>query len=284
MLRSVVLGAVLLLVSTFGTSAQGLLDKVKAGDTIRVGFAEQEPFIMTGPNGQLTGYEVDLLDAVLSKMGTSKLQAVPTQFGALIPGLQARRFDVIASDLYIRPDRCELVAFAEPTHIVNDGLIVPAGNPKGIHSYADIAKDPKLKLGYLTGGGPIADHALAEGVAKEQLVTLPDIASLLSAVKTGRIDAFLNTGVTVEATIKTANDPTIERATPFKQAVINGAPAIGIGSYAFRLEDKPFVDEFNKHLTAILTSGEAAKIGEPYGFTADDIPDGKVSTAELCKK
>ncbi len=284
MLRSVVLGALLLLVPAFGASAQSLLDDVKAGKTIRVGFAEQEPFIVTGPNGQLTGYEVDLLNAVLGKIGASKLEAVPTQFGALIPGLQARRFDVIASDLYIRPDRCELVAFAEPTHFVNDGLIVPAKNPKGIHSYADIAKDPNLKLGYLTGGGPIADHALAEGVTKEQLVTLPDIASLLSAVKTGRIDAFLNTGVTVESTIKTANDPSIERATPFEQAVIEGKPAIGIGSYAFRLEDQPFVDEFNKHLTEILTSGEAAKIGEPYGFTAADIPDGKVTTAQLCKK
>jgi len=66
--------------------------------------------------------------------------------------------------------------------------------------------------------------------------------------------------------------------------VIEGKPAIGIGSYAFRLEDQPFVDEFNKHLTEILTSGEAAKIGEPYGFTAADIPDGKVTTAQLCKK
>lgn len=282
MIRSALVGAALLLASLSGASA-GLLDDVKAGKTVRVGFAEQEPFIVTGPNGKLTGYEVDLLNAVLAKIGKVELEAVPTQFGALIPGLQARRFDIIASDLYIRPDRCKLVAFAEPTHFVNDGIIVAAGNPKGIHSYADIAKDPAIKLGYLTGGGPIADHALAAGVSKDQLVTLPDVASLLAAVKTKRIDAFLNTGVTVQSTIKTANDPAVERAIPFEQAIIDGKPAIGIGSYAFRLDDQPFVDEFNKHLAEILTSGEAAKIGEPYGFTAADIPDGTVKLAELCK-
>jgi polar amino acid transport system substrate-binding protein len=283
MLRTAAL-TVALLVSTAIAASAGMLEDTKDGKTIRVGFAEQEPFIVTGPNGQLTGYEVDLLKAVLGKMGvSSQLEAVPTQFGALIPGLQAKRFDIIASDLYIRPDRCKLVTFAEPTHFVNDGLIVLAGNPKGIHSYGDIAKDPSLKLGYLTGGGPIADHALAMGVTKDQLVTLPDIASLLAAVKTGRIDAFLNTGVTVQSTLKTANDPTVERAAPFEQAVIDGKTAMGIGSYAFRLEDKPFVDEFNAKLTAILTSDEAKAIGEPYGFTADDIPTGKITTADLCK-
>lgn len=281
MLRIIIL-TLSLLASTAAAFA-GLLADAKAGKPIRVGFAEQEPFIVSGPNGQLTGYEVDLLKAVLSKMSiTAQLEAVPTQFGALIPGLQAKRFDIIASDLYIRPDRCKLVAFAEPTHFVNDGLIVRAGNPKGIHSFQDVAKNSSLKIGYLVGGGPIADHALAMGVTKEQLVTLPDIVSLLAAVKTGRIDAFLNPAVTTQSTLKTANDPTIERAMPFEQAVVDGKTAQGIGSYAFRLEDKDFVAEFNKQLLSILKSDEGLKIGEPYGFTKEDIPAGSPTTTDLC--
>ncbi|WP_341963350.1 ectoine/hydroxyectoine ABC transporter substrate-binding protein EhuB [Pseudomonas sp. RC10] len=282
MLRSMLVGLTLGLSLVSVAHADDLLDAVKAGKPVRVGFAEQEPFIVSGPNGKLVGYEADLLKAVLAKFGNSQLEAVPTQFGALIPGLQARRFDVIASDLYIRPDRCKLVAFAEPTHIVNDGIVVKAGNPKGIRSYADIAKDPSLKVGYLTGGGPIADHALAAGVKAEQLVTLPDVASLFAAVKTGRIDAFLNTAVTVAATLKTANDPGLERVQPFAQAVINGKPASGIGSFAFRRENQAFVDAFNTYLQEILTSGEAAKIGQPYGFSAEDIPTGDVKLASLC--
>jgi len=282
MLRSMLVGVSLMLSAASVVHAEGLLDSVKAGKTVRVGFAEQEPFIVSGPNEQLIGYEADLLRAVLAKFGKSELKGVPTQFGALIPGLQANRFDVIASDLYIRPDRCKLVAFAEPTHIVNDGIVVRAGNPKGIHSYTDIAKDPTLKVGYLTGGGPIADHALAAGVKPEQLVTLPDVASLFAAVKTGRIDVFLNTAVTVAATLKTANDPALERALPFAQAVIDGKPAVGVGSFAFRREDQAFVDAFNKHLIEILRSGEAARIGEPYGFSAEDIPNGDLKLSSLC--
>lgn len=263
--------------------ADGLLDQVKSGAPVRVGFAEQEPFISTGPNGELTGYEVDLLQAVIAKIGPSKLEAVPTQFGALIPGLQANRFDVVASDLYIRPDRCKLIAFAEPTHIVNDGLIVLAGNPKKIHSYADVVQDPSIKVGYIAGGGPIADHAIAAGVSKDQLVTLPDFNSLLAAVRTKRIDAFLNTGISIASILKAANDSSVERADPFEQAVIDGKVANATGSYAFRTSDQEFVDEFNKQLSTIISTGEAAKIGAAYGFAPSDIPDGKVKTADLCK-
>lgn len=282
MLRSMLLGVTLGLSLASAAQADGLLEAVKAGKPVKVGFAEQEPFIVSGPGGKLEGYEADLLKVVLAKFGSSQLEAVPTQFGALIPGLQARRFDVIASDLYIRPDRCKLVAFAEPTHIVNDGIVVKAGNPKGIRSYADIANDPSLKVGYLTGGGPIADHALAAGVKQAQLVALPDVASLFAAVKTGRVDAFLNTAVTVAATLKTANDPQLERVLPFAQAVIDGKPASGIGSFAFRREDQAFVEQFNQHLLEVLRSGEAGRIGERYGFSAEDIPTGDVKLASLC--
>ncbi|HBX6198999.1 Arginine ABC transporter [Klebsiella quasipneumoniae] len=256
-----------------GVANADLFDNINANKSIRVGFAEQEPFIVTSANGGLSGYEVDLLDAVLARFGTKvDLQAVPTQFGALIPGLQANRFDVIASDLWIRADRAKLVAFANPTHAIIDGVIVLKGNPKKIHSYEDIAKNPDIKLGYISGGGPIADHALSSGVKKEQLVALPDFASLINSVKTKRIDAFVNPNISINAAIKTANDPAIERAEPFKQAVIDGKSTIAYGSYAFRTSDKAFVQQFNVHLKEVIASGEALKIGEKYGFTANDIP------------
>ena len=43
-----------------------------------------------------------------------------------------------------------------------------------------------------------------------------------------------------------------------------------------------FLDAFNKHLIEILRSGEAARIGEPYGFSAEDIPNGDLKLSSLC--
>ncbi|CAM5218084.1 Polar amino acid transport system substrate-binding protein OS=Castellaniella defragrans OX=75697 GN=HNR28_000821 PE=4 SV=1 [Castellaniella defragrans] len=274
-----------MLAATAVAAPESLQGRLDAGESVRVGFAEQVPFVVMGPNGSLTGYEVDLLKTVLQGMGEKsiKVQAVPTEFGALIPGLMAGRFDVIASDLYIRPDRCKLVAFAEPTHIVNDAVVVPAGNPKNIHSYADIARDSSFKLGYLSGGGPIADHALAAGVKKSQLVTLPDVASLFAAVKTHRIDGFLNTAITHRAMLKESKDSSLEIAEPFQQAVIDGKPAIGVGSFAFRPADKPFVQKFDKTLLTVLKSDAWVQAAAKYGFAKSDIPQGEVTTESLCK-
>lgn len=274
-----------LFTATAVAAADGVQARLDGGQALRVGFAEQVPFVVMGPNGSLTGYEVDLLKTVLQGMGEKniKVEAVPTEFGALIPGLMAGRFDVIASDLYIRPDRCKLVAFAEPTHIVNDAVVVRAGNPKNIHGYADIARDASFKLGYLSGGGPIADHAVAEGVKKSQLVTLPDVASLFAAVKTGRIDGFLNTAITHRAMLKDAKDPSLEIVEPFRQAVIDGKPAIGVGSFAFRPADKAFVQKFDKSLLTVLKSDAWVREAAKYGFARSDIPQGDVTTESLCK-
>ena len=107
-------------------------------------------------------------------MGVEEIEGELTTFGELIPGLQAGRFDLAASAIYIKPDRCEQVAFAEPLYIQGDSIIVAAGNPKNIHSYSDVAADPTIKLGYPTGGTGVGDNAKAMGVTDDQLVDFPD--------------------------------------------------------------------------------------------------------------
>ncbi|WP_369392660.1 hypothetical protein [Paraburkholderia kururiensis] len=41
--------------------------------------------------------------------------------------------------MYITPERCKQVAFADPQYQIQDTLLVLKGNPKKLHSYADVA-------------------------------------------------------------------------------------------------------------------------------------------------
>ena len=68
---------------------------------------------------------------------------------------------------------------------------------------------------------------------------------------------------------------------PFTQPVIDGKPALGIGGYAFRVEDQEFVDEFNRHMVEIVKSPAYATMIKEFGFTEAEIPK-DVTTAELC--
>ncbi len=54
-----------------------------------------------------------------------------TEFGSLIPGLQAGRFDIIAAGMFVNPKRCEQVQFSEPTYGIGQAFLVAEGQPEG---------------------------------------------------------------------------------------------------------------------------------------------------------
>lgn len=262
--------------------AETLLDRAKAGDVLRVGFANEAPFSSANANGELVGSDIALLRAVLAKMGVKEFDGVLTPFGSLIPGLKAKRFDIIAAGLYIRPDRCKQVAFAEPVFALGDAIVVPAGNPKKLHGLADFAKDASLKLGYTTGAGALVEHAYASGMPKGQAAALPDGPSLIAAVKAGRIDAFIYPTLSTQELLKAANDGGVERADPFTQPIVDGKPALGVGSFAVRTDETEFLKAFDEALVPLVSSADYVKLIEPFGFSKADVPAG-LTTAALCK-
>src|SRR5690606_29427021 len=133
-------------------AGQSTLQAAKESGSVRIGYANEAPFAyMDSGSGQLTGESVEIARAVLKRMGIEKVEGVLTEFGSLIPGLQARRFDIIAAGMYVTPERCQQVAFSNPTYGVGQSFLVQKGNPKNLHSYEDIAKQDDAKLGVVVG-------------------------------------------------------------------------------------------------------------------------------------
>jgi len=99
-------------------------------------------------------------------------------------------------------------------------------------------------------------------------------------VKSGRIDAFVNSALGNQTLLDIAKDSTLERATPFKPPVIDGKPDVGFGGFSFRREDKDFRDAFNKELVAFIGTPEHLALVRPFGFTEDDIKPAIGVTAE----
>jgi len=263
--------------------AETTLEKVKAEGIIRLGFTNEAPFAYATPDGQLTGVVIEVLHHIFDQMGVKEFDGGLTTFGGLIPGLRAKRFDLVTSSIYIKPDRCKQVAFAEPLYVLGDGVAVKAGNPRNIHSYADVAKDPSIKLAYTVGGTGITENAEAMGVKPEQLVPVPDDRSGYAAVQAGRADGFANPASILETELRALGDESgLERASPFEQPVENGKPRYGFASFAVRLEDQDLLHEINRHLAAFRETPAFTAIMSKYSFTKDDmIPDG-ITTAKIC--
>jgi len=273
--------ALALLAISTNAYAQDTLARIKKEGVVRVGFANEAPWSFAQSDGSVAGADFELATLVFGKIGVANLEGVVTKFGSLIPGLKANRFDVVVAGFYIRPARCEQVAFSEPTVAVGDAIVVKAGNPKKISSYKTVIADPSLKLAGVVGAAT-AQNAKNAGIPDSQLIMFPDFVSAVAALKAGRVDGALQTAITAQTTVKTSNDPTIERALPFEQAVINGKPTINYAGFAFRPEDKDLVDAFNAELAKTLGGPEHLKILEKYSISPNEIPKG-MTTATLCK-
>jgi polar amino acid transport system substrate-binding protein len=278
-LSSLLLASSLFFISV-SVSAQGTFDRIKKEGVVRVGFANEAPWSYAKPDGTIAGADYELAELVFKKLGIPNLEGVLAKFGSLIPGLQANRFDVVVAGFYIRPARCEQVAFSEPTIAVGDAIIVKAGNPKRINSYKSVVDNSSIKLAGVVGAAT-AKNAIAAGVPEDRVIMFPDYVSQVAALKAGRVDGALQTAISAETTVRSANDPTIERALPFEQPVINSKPTINYAGFAFRPGDKDLLTAFNQVLVPTLGSAEHVEILKKYFVSPNEIPN-VVTTAQLC--
>ena len=282
MTRMVLAKSLLVLILTAASAsaqAEDALARIKNEGVVRIGFANEAPWSFANADGTIAGADYEFASLIFSRIGVPALEGVITKFGSLIPGLQADRFDVVVAGFYIRPARCEQVTFSEPTVAVGDSIIVRTGNPKKISSYKSVMDNQSIKLGGVVGAAT-ARNAKDSGIPDSQLVMFPDFVSAISALKADRIDGALQTAISAEATVK--SDPSIERALPFEQAIINGKSTVNYAGYAFRPRDKELIAAVNAELAKILGGPEHLKILAKYSISSNEVPKG-VTTKELCK-
>lgn len=257
------------------TSGGDLLDRLKAQGVVRLGIAGEIPFGYIDKDGQLTGEAPKLAEAIFKRLGVDKVQPVPTEFGSLIPGLNSQQFDVVAAGMYVTPERCAQVIFADPDYQVLDAFVVRKGNPKGLHTYKDVvAKKARFATG--TGYAQI-QHAVDAGYKQSDILIVPDQVAGLNAVEAGRVDVFAGTALTTRAVVTKSGKA--ESTTPFAP-LVDGKPRIDGGAFAFRPTETKLRDAFNVELHKLKKSGELFRILRPFGFTRAEMTD--LTAKELC--
>jgi polar amino acid transport system substrate-binding protein len=255
-------------------SDETTLQRIQRAGVVRVGYANEAPYAyMDEASGRLTGEAPEIARVVLKEMGVERVEGVLTEFGALIPGLKAKRFDIIAAGMYILPKRCREIAFTDPTYRIGEAFLVKAGNPLDLHSYEDVAAHPGARLGVVAGAVELA-YARATGTPDARIAVLPDAPSAVAAVQAGRVDAYAGTALTVQDMLSKAGDEGIERATPFTNPVIEGQRVSGYGAFGLRHEDRALLAAFNERLHAFIGSAEHLRLVEPFGFTRAELPGG----------
>ena len=258
-------------------SDESTLQKAIDDGKITVGFAGEAPYSFE-EGGELQGASVSLAKAVFKELGVDDVEGVNTEFGSLIPGLNADRFDAISAGMSILPDRCEQAAFGDPEFMYTTALMTKEGKLDGMKNLDDVKKKG-VKLATMTGAIE-SDYAKDLGIETQQVGTPQDG---MDAVTTGRADVFALTAISLNWMEKNTEDSGVEVSESFVQE-IDGVPQVGAGATVFRTDDDELRDEWNKGLEKIVSDEKAYldAVGD-YGFTAEERPDGSITTDQLCK-
>ncbi|MGE8064978.1 ectoine/hydroxyectoine ABC transporter substrate-binding protein EhuB [Pseudomonas sp. NPDC089569] len=258
------------------TSQATTLESLTQSGSVRIGYASEAPFAYTQTDGSVTGESPEIAKAIFKRLGIDQTTGVLTEWGALIPGLTAGRFDVIAAGMYITPARCKQVIFTDPQYKITDTFLVAKGNPKNLRSYEDVAKNPDARLAMLAGS-VYTKYARDAGINDEQILQVPDATAQLQAILAGRADAAVSTQLTIKGIADKGRDK-VEAVQDFKDSPDH----INYGALAFRPADSALRDAFNAELKKWLGSEDHLKTVGQFGFDTSNLPD--KTAAQVCGK
>jgi cystine transport system substrate-binding protein len=202
-------------------------------------------------SGDLVGYDVEVAEAVAEKLGL-EVSFQETQWDAIFAGLDAGRFDVIANQVSITPEREEQYLFSAP-YTVSRGVVVVNEGDTSISSFDDL--EGKTTAQSLTSNW--YELATESGANVEAVEGWAQAVSLLQQ---GRVDATVNDQLTFLDNVNTTPDAAIEVAAETDET--------SESAFAFTKDKEALVEAVDEALAELKDEGVLAEIGEKY-FGAD---------------
>jgi L-cystine transport system substrate-binding protein len=225
------------------------LEKVQDEGVITVGTeGTYRPFTFhEGGSGELTGYDVEVMEAVADELSV-EVEFEETQWDAIFAGLDAGRFEVIANQVSITPEREADYAFSKP-YTVSPGVIVVNDGDTSIDSFDDLSG--KTTAQSLTSNW----YELAKD-SGAKIENVEGWAQAVALLKQGRIDATVNDELTFLDYQNTEGDTSLDIAATTEEEAHN--------AFAFRKGSDDLVKAVDTALDTLRKDGTLAEISEKY--------------------
>jgi len=195
---------------------------------------------------KLTGYDVEVAEAVAQKLGR-KAEFSENTFDAIFAGLEAKRYDVIANQISVTPERQAKYAFSQP-YTVSTGVVVTRADDTSVTTAADI----KGKTSAQSTTSNWAEAARNGGAKVEAVEGFSQAVVLL---KQKRVDITINDNLAVLDYLKTSGDSGVKIAAEIGEKTDQ--------AFAFR-KDSPLAKEFDTALQALRADGSLTRISQKW--------------------
>ncbi|MCD5348342.1 amino acid ABC transporter substrate-binding protein [Agromyces sp. H3Y2-19a] len=199
-----------------------------------------------GGAGDLVGYDVEVAEAVADKLGL-KVEFQETQWDAIFAGLDAGRFDVIANQVSINPEREESYLFSTP-YTVSPSVVVVNEGDTSITSFDDLK-------GKTTAQSLTSNFYQLAVDAGANVEAVEGWAQAVALLQQGRVDATVNDKLTYLDYVK---------QTPDAKLAVAAETDPSESALAFTKDKAALVKAVDGALAELREEGVLAELGEKY--------------------
>ena len=243
-MRSTIIAVATALLAAFGVAG---CSSGSDADTLRVGTeGTYSPFSFQGTDGKLTGYDVEIAQAVGAKLG-KQVEFVQTPWDAIFAGLEAKRFDLVANQVTINDERKAKYDLSEP-YTVSEGVIVTRADDTSITSLADLR-------GKTTAQSATSNWATVARDAGANVEAVEGFVQAVQLLKDGRVDATVNDTLAVAEYQKVRGDAAVK--------IAGSTGDTSQQAFAAR-KDSGLIADVNRALAELRADGTLKQISDKY--------------------
>jgi cystine transport system substrate-binding protein len=228
--------------SSAGSSSGSSSEALKVGTE-----GTYAPFTYHDPKtNELTGYDVEVVRAVAGKLGR-KAEFSESTFDAIFAGLEAKRYDVVANQISVTPERQAKYAFSKP-YTVSTGVVVTRSDDSSVRSTADVR-------GKTSAQSATSNFAATAKQLGAKVDAVEGFTQAIALLKQKRVDITINDNLAVLDYLRTSGDKGVKIAARTNDSTQQ--------AFAFR-KDSPLPAQFDKALSELRADGTLAQISKKW--------------------
>lgn len=224
------------------------------------------PFEYMGPDGKMTGFEIELGNAICEQM-KRPCEWQDVEFSSMTPALKARKFDAFIASVAVTEDRKKQVLFSDKIYSSSTRFL--ARKQSGLLPNAAALAGKRVGVEQGTINERFAKRRWAtEGV---KVVSYPDQDTMYSDLASGRLDGVIVAGIQAQLGFLTT-----EKGSDFElvgQTIVD--PIIGndYSAIAVNQGNQQVVDDLNRALAELRANGTYDRLASKYFPSAISLKD-----------
>lgn len=218
------------------------------------------PLQFVNDKGELQGMRVELANDIAKRLGLTP-EYVRTEFATMIPGLAAKRWDMINTGIFFTEERSKLM-YMVPYEQAAISFLSAKGNPLGFKTIDDLAgRKISVELGGIEERRTreVADMVVKKGLKPITVLTFNNFAEAFQALRAGQSDA---------ATSIDATAMFMQNRGDFTRAISGVFPQTACFALANKTLALAVVDALNE----AKKDGSYDKLLDQYGVLKVDAP------------